>query len=126
MAQVMKSVKVTFKILDDGAKFPSGYQYIKYHMIFDIKMEYFRRKSMLVSGGHVTYVPPTKNFASVVSCETIRIALTIDALNDLQVKVADIMNTYVTDPVQDKILTILGPEFGEHKGKNALIVYALY
>ena len=63
----MKSVKVEFKILDDGAKVPSGYQYIKFHMIFDIKMEDFSRKARLVIVGHITNVPPTIFYAIVVS-----------------------------------------------------------
>eukprot|EP00804_Cyclotella_cryptica_P002923 CCRYP_013282-RB/>CCRYP_013282-RB protein AED:0.39 eAED:0.39 QI:0/-1/0/1/-1/1/1/0/114 len=81
-------------------------------MIFDIKMEDFRRKARLVAGGHVTDVPPTITYSSVVGWETVRIALTLAALNDLEVKVADIMNAYVTAPTEEKIWTILGPEFG--------------
>eukprot|EP00804_Cyclotella_cryptica_P015125 CCRYP_000688-RA/>CCRYP_000688-RA protein AED:0.22 eAED:0.24 QI:0/0/0/0.8/1/1/5/0/1053 len=58
--------------------------------------------------------------------ETVRIALTLAALNDLEVKVADIMNAYVTAPTEEKIWTILGPEFGDDQGKKAVIVRALY
>ena len=38
IANEMKSAKVVFKILDYGEKVPSGYQYIKCQIIFDIKM----------------------------------------------------------------------------------------
>ena len=55
-------------------------------MIFDIKMEDFRQKARLVAGGRMTKAPPTITYASVVSRETARLALTIAALNDLEVK----------------------------------------
>ena len=95
-------------------------------MIFDIKMEDFRRKARLVAGGHVTDAPPTITCASVVSRETVRIALTIAALNDLEVKVADILNAHVTAPVEEKIWTVLGPEFGADAGSKAIIIRSLY
>ena len=55
-----------------------------------------------------------------------RIALTIASLNGLQVKTADIMNAYITEPLEEKIWTILGPEFGSNAGKKAVIIRVLY
>ncbi len=89
-------------------------------------MEDLHRKSRLVAGGHMTDAPATTTFASVVSCETVRIALTLAGLNDLQVKVADIENAYITAPCTEKIWTVLGPEFGSDAGKSAIVVHALY
>ena len=43
--------------------------------------------------------PPTNTYASVVSQESVRIALTLAALNDLEVMTADIENAYLTAPV---------------------------
>ena len=68
----------------------------------------------------------TITYASVVSRDTVRIALTIAALNDLDVKTADVMNAYITAPVQEKVWTILGPEFGDDHGKKAIICRSLY
>ena len=51
-------------------------------------------------------------YKSVVLRKTVCIALTIDVLNGLEVKVADIMNAYITAPIKEKIWTILGPKFG--------------
>jgi hypothetical protein len=48
------------------------------------------------------------------------------ALNDLEVKAADIQNAYLTAPCAEKIWTILGPEFGPDSGKKAIVVRALY
>ena len=74
----------------------------------------------------MTEAPPTLTYASVVSRETVRIALTLAALNDLEVKACDIQNAYLTAPVIEKICTVLGPEFGEDAGKMAIIVRSLY
>ena len=65
-------------------------------------------------------------FASVVSRESVKIALTLAALNDLEVKTSDIQNAYLTAPCSEKVHTTLGTEFGENKGKTAVIVRALY
>ena len=86
IATEMKNVKVAFKILNDGEMAPRDHQFVKCHMIFDIKMENFRRKARLVAGGHMTTAPAAVTYASVVSRETVRIALTVAALNDLEVK----------------------------------------
>ena len=55
-----------------------------------------------------------------------RLALTIAALNDMEAKVGDVLNAYITSPITEKVWTILGPEFGPDAGKSALIVRALY
>ena len=117
---------MAFKIKHGDEKIPPGYQYIRCHMIFDVKMEDFRRKARYVAQGNMTEAPATLTYASVVSRESVRIALTLAALNDLEVKTADIKNAYLTAPVSELIWTILGPEFGPDSGKKALVVRALY
>ena len=122
----MKNVKVAFKTLENDEKVPVGYQEIKCHMIFDIKMENFRRKARLVAGGHMTEVPMAATYSSVVSRDSVRIAFTMAALNDLEICMGDIENAYLTAPVKEKIWCVLGKEFGSDAGKTALIVRALY
>jgi hypothetical protein len=80
----------------------------------------------MVAGGHMTEAPKTLTYASVVSRESVCIVLTMAALNDLEVKAADIQNAYLTAPVSEKIWTRLGPKFGSDAGKTAIIVHALY
>jgi len=126
IAKEMKNVKIAFDILEDGVDAPRGHKQIRCHMIFDIKMEDFRRKARLVAGGHLTDTPKCLTYSSVVSRETVRLALTIAALNDLEVKAGDIMNAYVTAPITEKVWTILGAEWGALAGKKAIIVRALY
>ncbi len=126
IAKEMKEVCIAFNIVLDGHSAPIGYQKIPCHMIFDVKMEDFRQKFRLVAGGHWTKAPATITYASVVSRETVRLALTIASLNDLEVKVGDFLNAYITAPVKGKVWTILGPEFGCDAGRSAIIVRALH
>ncbi len=79
-----------------------------------------------MAGGHLTEAPATITYASVVSRETVCMALTFASLNDLKVKVGNVLNAYITAPVKEKVWTILGPEFGLDSGKSAIIVRALY
>jgi hypothetical protein len=72
----------------------------------------------------MTDAPATTTFASVVSRETVQIALALAGLNDLQVTVSDIENAYITAPCTQKIWTILGPEFGPDAGKSAIVCCA--
>ena len=118
----MDAVCVAFKILHGDEKVPPGYQEIRCHLIFDIKMEDFRRKARYVAGGHTTEPPATITYASVVSRESVRIALTLAALNDIQVKTSDIQNAFLAAPAAEKISTICGPEFGPDAGKKAILV----
>jgi hypothetical protein len=126
IAKHVKEVCIAFNILPDGHSVPIGYQKIPFHMIFDVKMEDFRQKARLVACGHWTKAPVTITYASMVSCETMRLALTIVSLNDLEVKVGDVLNAYITAPVKAKVWAILGPEFGHDAGRRTIIVRALY
>jgi len=74
----------------------------------------------------MTKAPDVMTYASVVLRKTVHITLTIAALNGLQVKAANIMNAYITAPLEEKIWTVLGPEFGSNPGKKAVIIRALY
>ncbi len=95
-------------------------------MIFDVKMEDFRWKAWLVTGGHMTDVPPTVIYACVVLRETVWIALTMTALNALKVMAANIMIAHITAPYKEKIWMLLGPEFGKDKGRKVIVVRVLY
>ena len=122
----MQNVCIAFNTLDDNEQIPLGYQWMQCHMIFTVKMDGFVCKAQLVAGGHMTDATAVMTYASVVSWETVHIALTVVALNDLEVKTSDIQNAYLTAPCEEKIWTTLRPELGPDKGKRALIVRALY
>lgn len=124
----MKNVRIAFEIWEgEESDIPPGYQKIKCHMIFDVKMgENFRRKARMVAGGHTTVAPAALTYSSVVSRDSVRIALTIAALNELKILSCDIQNAYLTAKCREKIYTVAGPEFGSESGQIMIIVRALY
>ncbi len=79
-----------------------------------------------MTGGHMTNVPATFTYKSVIKHETVHIALMLAALNSLEVMVADIINACITDTCKEKIWTTLSYEFGKDSGKKATLVWALY
>ena len=124
LALEMFNVGVAFEILEEGQMAPPGWNKASRHLIWDVKMD-FTRKAVL--DGHKTPDPVGSTFAGVVSRESVRIAFTYAALNDLQVFVADIGNAYLQAPSSQKDYVVCGPEFGiENIGKVALIHQALY
>ena len=116
-----ENVKIPFQVIPKGKKPPNGFQYINCHMVLDIKMD-FQRKIDLVVGAQMTHTPDTITYSSVVTRETLCIALTMAALHDLEVKVAEVLNAYVAAHNHEKILTVLGSEFGDDAGNSAIIV----
>ena len=74
----------------------------------------------------MTETPANMTYARVVSRETVWFTLVIDALNSLEVKCRDLVNTYTTASIEERFWTTLGPEFRDDAGKRALIVRALY
>ena len=74
----------------------------------------------------MTKAPAAVTYARVVSRETVCIALTIVALNDLQVKCGDVLNAYITAPFMELIWNTLGTEFGDDQGKTEIVVHAFY
>jgi hypothetical protein len=61
-----------------------------------------------------------------VSRESVRIAFLIAAINGYDVIAADVQNAYVHATSLEKYYAIAGDEFGEDKGKTALIVRVVY
>jgi hypothetical protein len=94
----MKNVRIAFKIINGEESVPPTYQDIRCHMLFDVKMEAFRRKARFVAGGHTADTQHAMAYASVVSRESVRLTLTLATLNDLDVKMTHIENAYLTAP----------------------------
>ena len=88
----MENVRVAFKVLPDEKTVPIDHQFVQSHMTFDVKMEDFRHKARLVVGDHMTMAWATIMYASIVFRETVRNALMIATLNNLEVKSDDILN----------------------------------
>lgn len=95
-------------------------------MIFNVKMEYFQFKTWYAANGNKTGAPASSTYVSVVSRESVKIKLTLAALNGLEVKNSDVENAYLTAPTTEKLFTRFGPKFRKDPGKTATIVQALY
>ncbi|KAI2506381.1 Reverse transcriptase (RNA-dependent DNA polymerase) [Fragilaria crotonensis] len=124
----MKNVRPAFEKWEKREnELPPGYQKIKCHFIFDVKMgENFRRKARLVANGNTTEPPAALTYSSVVSRDSVRIALLVAALNELQLLACDIQNAYLTADCREKIYIIAGPEFGSEEGSIMIVKKALY
>ena len=122
----MQNNSIAFQILDIGVKAPPTWSPVTGHLVFDVKMD-FTRNARWVLDGHKTPNPIGSTYSGVVSRESVRIAFTYAALNDLDVFAADVRNAYLQAPSSQKDYIICGPEFGlENVGKVALILRALY
>ena len=64
---------------------PRDYQLVQCHIVWGVKMKDFRRKARLVAGGHMSTASAAITYVSVVSKETVRIALALAVLNNLEV-----------------------------------------
>ena len=79
-----------------------------------------------MADGHFTDPPVALTYSSVISWDTVSIALTLEALNRHDVMTADIQNAYIQAPTSEKHFVICGCEFGDDMGKRALIISTLY
>ena len=102
-----------------------GFQEIKCHIIFDVKMD-LTWKARFLAGGHLTEAPPSITYSSVVSRDSVTFASLIAALNDLEIFACDFGNAYLNTPCREKIWFVAGPEFGSRQGTVIKIVRALY
>ena len=55
----------------------------------------FINKARYVAGGHTTDTPSSITYYSVVSRDSIRIAFTLAALNNVEIRTADIGDAYL-------------------------------
>ncbi len=94
----MKNNATAFKFVNYGA-IPIVYQWIPYHMIFDIKLD-LTRKARFIAGGHWTDPDPTLSYSLVVTRESVHIAFLIAALNEIDIKPVDIGNAYLNAPAR--------------------------
>ncbi len=123
----MKNVRVAFEEFEGDTQGLVGYTEITGHLVFDVKLgENFRRKARYCADGHKTGAPASVTYSTVVSRDSVRILLTVAALNELEVLGADVQNAFLTAPNKEKCWMIAGPEFGSEEGKTFLVVKALY
>ena len=123
----MRDVRIGFEVYDGDVNKLIGYEEIKGHIVFDIKLgENFRRKARYVGEGFRASTPASVTYSSVVRRDSVRIMLMIAALNDIDIMGADIKNAFLTAPCKEKVWLRAGPEFGVDQGKILIVVRALY
>jgi hypothetical protein len=123
----MKTVRPAFELYEGAIQDLIGYQKITCHLIFDVKLgKNFQRKARYVAGGHMTWTPSALTYSSVVSRDSVRIALTVAALNDLDILVCDIEGAYLTAKCRERIYVKAGPEFGSEQDSIMIVKMALY
>jgi hypothetical protein len=107
----MKNTKQAFQVFEENKMIPIGYKWIKCHLIFNMKID-FTRRERFITGGHMTYPPSNITYCNVVSCESMRIAFILAALNDVELLTTGIGNTclmhslvkkYIRWPVQNLV-----------------------
>jgi hypothetical protein len=122
----MSAVMVASEVQPEEVTFVPGYKRIPGHVMWDVKMD-FTRKARYVAGGHRTDPPKVLTYSSVVLRESVHIAMLVAGLNELDIRMADIGNAYLTAPTTEKCYVIAGDEFGpDLKGRTLKIVRALY
>lgn len=129
----LRKVRVAWEARDDlsvedarGGRALVGYTEIKCHMIFDMKMD-FTRNARFVAGGHMTERQSSAiTYSSVVSRDSVRIALTLAELNGLDVMMCDVGNACLHAPCKEKVWFKGGLDVGEDEGKVLILVRALY
>jgi hypothetical protein len=81
----MTEVGVAFEVREDESiKDPTRWSRVTGHLIWDVKID-FTRKARWVLDGHKTLNSIGSTYAGVVSRDSIRIAFTYAALNDLDI-----------------------------------------
>ena len=124
----MKNIRIALEIYEGNVEdLPPVYQQVSCHIIFDVKMrENLRCNEQMVAGGNNTTAPSSTNYSSVVSRYSVRIPLTVHALNNLRVLMCNIRNAYLTTKCREKIWTLAGLEIGTEQGKFMFVVRELY
>ena len=98
----MNNVKVAFKFIDNGSKLPIIFNKITYHLKFDVRFD-LTRKAKYIDRGHLTQVPSSMSYSSVVSRKPFRIMFLIASFNGLNIKMRNIGNAYLNTDTMDRL-----------------------
>ena len=104
---------------------PKGHQKTRVHFVFDVK-HCGKFKARLVADGHLTIEPTETVYSGVVSLSSLRLAMFLAELNNLQLWGADVGNAYLQALTKEKLYIVAGPELEELQ-EHVLVMYkALY
>ena len=108
-----------------GFKPSDDFQYCHLHFVYEVKTD-LRQKARLVCNGSTVDPKGLSTRATVVKGISVRLLDLIAEAQGLEVLCGDIGNAFIQATTNEKVYTRVGNEFGEHAGKIALIVKALY
>ena len=108
MKKEVGTVFPALRVLEDGENIPVGSQFMDLMMIFDVKMD-LTQKARLVARGDQVETPSNLTYASIVSRDSIQIALLLSALNGVSLLAADVAGAYLNAPCRERVHTVLGP-----------------
>ena len=99
----MVNVRLALETWETNEEKLIGYQKIRCHMIFYVKLgENFRRKDRYVAGGHTAETPASLTYSLVIARDSVRIDFVLAALNGLGIKLCDIQNAYLLVDFREK------------------------
>ena len=104
---------------------PPGYQKIRVHLIFAVKYD-GRHKARLFADGHLTPESVESIYSGVFSLRNLKLVIFLGKLNNPELWRADIGNTYLEAPTEEKLYIIAGPEFVDWEGYILTFSKALY
>ena len=81
----------------------------KVHFVFAVKHD-GHHKTRLAADGHLTRQPVETVYSGVVSLRSLRIAMLLSELNQLELWGADIGNAYLEAHTKEKLFIIAGPD----------------
>lgn len=115
----MRKIKIAFQFLDEEDEIAPGYNWIKCHLIFSVKMDLTRK---------ARFNPPSElMYSSLVTRDSMHIAFLLAVLSDVNLLATDIGNAYLNAKSQEKVYSTAGPELGaELQGRNMIKIRALY
>ena len=103
-----------------------GYQNINCNIIFDMRVDFQKKKQGSLDGGHTAEAPNSFKYSSVVYRDSIRIGFLLASLHGVDITFIDLDNAYLNKPCAENIWFVGGDACGEDKGRVILIVRALY
>ena len=103
---------------------PKGHQKTRVHFVFDVK-HCGKFKARLVADGHLTMEPTETVYSGVVSLRSLRLAMFLPELNNLQLWGADVGNAYLQALTKEKLYIVAGPEAEELQEHDLLMYKAL-
>ena len=121
----MNNIEVAFKFLYNRSKLLTFFKKITCHLIFDLKFD-LTRKSRYIGGVHLTQVPESMSYSSVVSRYSVRIMFLKGGFYYLDINMCDIWIAYINVETRERLRFTSGSKWWNWKGCQVIIIRALY